>query len=97
MHYCGLGHHGQHGTADGWHLWIEGRYLPLNSDFESEQVIRQALGFAKGSEPVIVDVNIDYSKKTMLTKGVVKTNLSRFPLSEKLRFLSRAVKRHTIG
>ena len=78
-------------TATGAH------YLPLDNDFETEQVIHQALEFAKGNEPVIVDVNIDYSKKTMLTKGVVKTNLSRFPLSEKLRFLGRAVKRHTIG
>ncbi len=78
-------------TATGAH------YLPLNNDFETEQVIGEALELAKGNEPVIVDVNIDYSKKTMLTKGVVKTNLSRFPLSEKLRFLSRAVKRHTVG
>jgi acetolactate synthase-1/2/3 large subunit len=44
--------------------------------------------------PVLVDVNIDYSQKTMMTKGVVKVNLRRFPLDEKIRFLSRALKRH---
>jgi acetolactate synthase-1/2/3 large subunit len=44
-----------------------------------------------------VDVHIDYSKKTMLTKGVLKTNLSRFPLGEKVRFIGRAVKRHVLG
>jgi acetolactate synthase-1/2/3 large subunit len=33
----------------------------------------------------------------MLTKGVVKTNLSRFPLKEKIRFIGRAIKRHVLG
>jgi len=46
--------------------------------------------------PVIVDVNIDYSKKTFMTKGVVKTNLNRFSFSEKMRFITRALKRHLL-
>lgn len=69
-------------------------YLSLDNDFEIEQKIDEALQLSKAGQAVLVDVNIDYSKKTMLTKGVIKVNLSRFPLKEKIRFLGRAVKRH---
>ena len=78
-------------TATGAH------YLPLSNDYEIEGVISQALDYTAEDKPVIVDVNIDYSKRTMLTKGVVRTNLSRFALSEKLRFIGRALRRHTVG
>jgi len=47
--------------------------------------------------PVIVDVNMDYSRKSVFTQSVVKVNLGRFPLSQKVRFIGRALKRHTIG
>jgi acetolactate synthase-1/2/3 large subunit len=47
--------------------------------------------------PVLVDVNIDYSRRTRLTKGVVRTNLGRFSTGEKVRFLGRAAKRHLFG
>ena len=40
---------------------------------------------------MIVDVNIDYSKRTRFTEGVVKTNLDRFPLADKMRIIGRAV------
>jgi hypothetical protein len=42
-------------------------------------------------------VKIDYSKKTAFTLGAVKTNFGRFPLNEKLRFLTRAAVRHVVG
>lgn len=72
-------------------------FLRMDSDHQIEEVMDKALELSKGKRPILVDVRIDYSKKTMLTKGVLKTNLARFPLSEKLRFLGRMVKRHTIG
>jgi acetolactate synthase-1/2/3 large subunit len=46
---------------------------------------------------VLVDVAIDYSRRTQMTKGVVKTNLGRFSTGEKVRFLARAAKRHLLG
>ena len=64
---------------------------------EIEDVIAKALKLSEDGKHVIVDVNIDYSQKTMLTKGVVKVNLSRFPFSEKVRFIARAAKRHLLG
>jgi acetolactate synthase-1/2/3 large subunit len=39
-------------------------------------------------------VNVDYSRKSEVTKGIVKVNLGRFPFDQKLRFIGRAVKRH---
>ena len=45
----------------------------------------------------MVNVRIDYSKKTAFTLGAVKTNFGRSPLNEKLRFLSRATVCHVLG
>ena len=72
-------------------------FVRMANDAEVEAKIEEALGVAAQGRPVIVDVNIDYSRKTAFTRGVVKTNLARFPLRQKLRFIGRAIKRHTIG
>ena len=53
--------------------------------------IRQALDTAATGQPVVVDVRIDYSKRTRFTQGVVKTVLKRFPLGDKFRFIGRAL------
>jgi acetolactate synthase-1/2/3 large subunit len=43
------------------------------------------------NRPVLVDVRIDYSKKTQFTIGTVKTNLKRFDTRSKLRIVGRAL------
>ncbi|MCI5057270.1 MAG: thiamine pyrophosphate-dependent enzyme, partial [Flavobacteriales bacterium] len=73
------------------------KYLKMNNDSEIQSIIDQANTLVKENVPVLVDVNIDYSRKTFLTKGVVKTNLGRFPMDQKVRFLARAAKRHLVG
>lgn len=72
-------------------------YINLDNDFDIEEKIEAALEFSDQGKAVLVDVRIDYSKKTMFTKGVLKSNLSRFPTREKLRFIGRMVKRHVLG
>ena len=72
-------------------------FVRMASDAEVEAKIEEAFGVAAQGRPVIVDVNVDYSRKTEFTRGVVRTNLGRFPLRQKLRFIGRAIKRHTIG
>ena len=72
-------------------------FISMENDSQIESRIDEAFAISKEGRPVIIDVKIDYSKKTMLTKGVVKTNLSRFPLKEKIRFISRAIGRHVFG
>ena len=71
-------------------------FVSIQNDHEIQEKLDEALS-KSDSGPVLVDVNIDYSKKTRLTKGVVKTNLGRFPFNEKIRFLARAAKRHIFG
>jgi len=71
-------------------------YFRMENDSEIDQVIQQAFKEVEKDIPVIVDVIIDYSKKTMMTKGVVKVNLGRFSFKEKVRFIGRAAKRHLL-
>lgn len=72
-------------------------YLELGSNGEIDSVIKNALDTSSGGQPVIVDVKIDYSKRTRFTKGVVQTVLKRFPLGDKFRFIGRAIKRKMTG
>jgi len=71
-------------------------YFHMANDTEIEQVIQSSFKEADKNMPVIVDVVIDYSKKTYMTKGVVKVNLARFSFKEKVRFIGRALKRHVL-
>jgi acetolactate synthase-1/2/3 large subunit len=72
-------------------------FLPMNDNAEIAGVIGKANAIAASGKPVIVAIRIDYSKKTAFTLGAVKTNFGRFPLNEKLRFLTRAAVRHVVG
>lgn len=69
-------------------------YIRIENDSQIEECIRRAIEESNTGVPILVDVNIDYSQKTMMTKGVIKVNLKRFPFNEKIRFLTRALKRH---
>ena len=72
-------------------------YIRVNTNEEIADSLDKAMAFSAEGTPVIIDINIDYSKKTRFTKGIVKANLQRFELSEKVRFISRAVKRRVTG
>jgi acetolactate synthase I/II/III large subunit len=72
-------------------------YLPMSDNPSIAGVIGKANDIANAGRPVIVGVRIDYSKKTAFTLGAIKTNFGRFPLNEKLRFLTRAAVRHVVG
>jgi len=72
-------------------------FIEINTNREIDSQMDKAFQISKTGQPVIVDVSIDYTKKSRFTKGVVKTNLGRFPLGEKVRFIGRAVKRHIFG
>ncbi len=71
--------------------------LSIRADDEVREVIRSAHEIAEGGEPVVVDVAIDYSEKTYFTRGIVKTNLLRFPLRERVRLIARALTRKVTG
>jgi acetolactate synthase-1/2/3 large subunit len=72
-------------------------FLPMNDNAMIADVIANANEIANRGQPVIVGVRIDYSKRTAFTLGTMKTNFARFPLNEKLRFLTRAAVRRVTG
>jgi len=72
-------------------------FIRIRDDSEVEDCVQRATSGAAAGRPVIVDVRIDYSRKSAFTKGIVKTNLGRFSLGQKARFIGRAVKRHFVG
>ena len=53
--------------------------------------IDKVIELMAANRPVMVDVRIDYSKKTQFTVGTVKTNIKRFDTRNKLRIISRAL------
>jgi acetolactate synthase-1/2/3 large subunit len=72
-------------------------YIGIRSNDDIANGIASALKSAADNRPVIVDVRIDYSRKTRFTSGVVKTNLGRFDTRTKVRMVGRALFRKVFG
>jgi acetolactate synthase-1/2/3 large subunit len=72
-------------------------FLAMPADEDVPGVLEKARGIAASGRPVLVDVAIDYSRKTYFTRGVVKTNLLRLPFRDQVRFVGRAVLRKLGG
>lgn len=68
-------------------------FLDMPNDASVEEVLLEADRIARAGRPVLVDVAIDYSRKTFFTKGIVKANLGRMSLKDQVRFVGRAVVR----
>ena len=66
-------------------------FVSIDNDDVIDAGIDRAIGLIGENRPVIVDVRIDYSKKTQFTVGAVKTNLKRFDTRNKLRIVGRAL------
>ncbi len=72
-------------------------FLTMDDNQQIAAVMERALAAARDGHPVLVDVRIDYSKRTRFTQGVVETVLKRFPLGDKFRFIGRAMWRKVTG
>jgi len=70
--------------------------LALTDDDAMESVVERAAAIAREGRPVVIDVAVDYSRKTWFTRGVVKTNLGRLPWRDRLRFVGRAISRKLV-
>lgn len=84
-------------ALDGVATAVGAVYLHIASDVELHDRIAAANAAARGGRPVIVEVAIDYSKRTAFTDGVVKTNFQRFNMKQKARAVTRAVWRKVHG
>jgi acetolactate synthase-1/2/3 large subunit len=72
-------------------------FMALEGDADAERVVGEALDLAAAGTPVLVDVRIDYSKRTRFTEGVIRTNLKRFGLRDQARLVGRALWRRIAG
>jgi acetolactate synthase-1/2/3 large subunit len=72
-------------------------YRLLARDADAARVVGEALGLADAGAPVLVDVRIDYTKRTRFTEGVIRTNLGRFGLADQARLVGRALWRRLAG
>ena len=79
---------------------VGARYIAVANNADIVGGIKQALASGQNQgqvRPAIVDVRIDYSKRTRFTQGVVKTAVKTFPFRDKARFLTRALIRKITG
>lgn len=72
-------------------------FLAIEDDAGCAEAITRALQWAAVGRTALIDVRIDYSKRTRFTKGVVQSQLRRMPWNTKARFVSRAVWRRVAG
>jgi acetolactate synthase-1/2/3 large subunit len=72
---------------------VGAEYLMLARNAEIDAVLRQACALMEARRPVVVEVAIDYSRKTYFTNGVVRVNLGRLPWPDRLRMVVRALAR----
>lgn len=72
-------------------------HVLIANDAQLADGIAEARRIAASGQPVLVDVQIDYSKATAFTRGAVKTNFARFPLSQRVRMVGRALVRKVTG
>lgn len=72
-------------------------FLEIANDIELDTRLDEAFGIYQSGRSVLVNIRIDYSQRTMLTKGAISVNLKRMPLDQKMRFIERTLKRRLMG
>ncbi len=72
-------------------------YVGIQTNDDIAAGVSSAFKSAADNRPVVVDVRIDYSKKTRFTLGTLKTNLDRFDARTKVRMIGRALYRKVFG
>ncbi len=72
---------------------LEFKFYKINRNEDCAQVIAAAHEETKTGAPVLVEVNIDYSKASYFSKGVIKTNFLRFGWRDRIRLVSRVIGR----
>lgn len=76
---------------------VGAQYVQIDQTSDLTKTMQQSFALSGKGKPVLVNVLVDYSKRTAFTKGTVKTNLKRFDLKTKVRFIGRAISRKVTG
>lgn len=72
-------------------------YELMENDAAVDGAIGRALAAAAAGRSVLVDVRIDYSKRTRFTEGTLRTNIMRFDFAMRTRLVGRALWRRITG
>jgi len=73
---------------------VGAEYVACRQDAHVAGALGRAFEIARTGKPVVVEIAIDYSRKTFFTKGVVATTFWRLPWGDRIRMLGRAVARN---
>jgi len=84
-------------NVDGVALATGAAYVSMESEARIAPAIDEARRLAREGRPTIVDVRIDYSRRTAFTAGTAASTFRRFPLSQRIRFATRALVRRATG
>jgi acetolactate synthase-1/2/3 large subunit len=68
-------------------------WIRLERDRDVDEAVRYAATVTGAGRPIVVDTAIDYSEPTFFTRGVVRANLGRLPLKDRLRLIGRGLGR----
>jgi acetolactate synthase-1/2/3 large subunit len=78
-------------------LAVGAECVTIATDADVSAGISAALAASAAGRAVLVDVQIDYTKRTRFTEGTVRTALATFDVGTKARFLGRALWRRLRG
>lgn len=76
---------------------IGAAHVLMADDNGIDDAIAAAHDWAATGRPVVVEVAIDYSRRTAFTTGTARSTFRRFPLAAKTRFAVRALARRVTG
>lgn len=76
---------------------VNAEFLLASADGDLDDVLGRALASSRAGRAVVVQIAIDYSRKTYFTRGVVATHLRRLPFGDRMRAIGRAAVRHIAG
>ena len=76
---------------------LECGYFPITNNKGIDTIVRRALETAAQGQPVILDISIDYSRKSYYTEQQEKAQLAQLPGRDKLGIVKRAIVRKIMG
>lgn len=71
-------------------------YCLIETDVDIKAGLERARELAAAGRPVVVDVHVDYSRKSAFTQGIIQANSARLSGPEKLRIGTRALTRRLV-
>jgi acetolactate synthase-1/2/3 large subunit len=76
---------------------LECGYFLIANNHDIDIIMRRALETAAHGQPVIVEISIDYSRRTHYTQRIEKAQQASLPSSDKLGRVKRAIVRKIMG